>query len=240
MKSTVRGQVDYRYISKRLVRQIVQQQESTRRSRWKLSGVSMPWASIAFQKDQIDWENDFEFRDKATAAVKDVTRTLSQGWGDYIRAELDMTMGFCRVSMGWKNVSPVEIAVMKAVVDDPESGRIYLGLFGSVSNYRFRKSVVDDLGDIPSDVDGLYGILDRAREEGDPEIEDYFLDRDIGQSPEGRVDTALRLLNGDRFAVRHSGRFDVLFKSFVFQPTTDPEGFVILGAPVWVASTKTH
>ena len=40
-----------------------------------------------------------------TNAVRDNTSTITQGWGDYIRAELDLTMGFMTVLMGWEDTS---------------------------------------------------------------------------------------------------------------------------------------
>ena len=69
-------------------------------------------------------------------------------------------MGFMTVLMGWKDTSHVEIAAMKAEVSDPEAGKVLVALFGSASNYRGRKPTNDGMAEIPSDVDGLYGILE--------------------------------------------------------------------------------
>jgi hypothetical protein len=159
--------VDFRYISSRLVLQIVQQDEATR-SRWRFSGIPTPWGPIGLHKKRLDRDNEFALCREATKAVRDLTGTITQGWREYIRAELDLTMGFMTVLMGWKDSANVEIAAMKAEVDDPESGRVLVALFGSASNYRGRKPVSDGLTEIPSDVDGLYGILDRTREPETP------------------------------------------------------------------------
>ena len=235
---TDRWPADFRYVSSRLVRQIVDQDQAAR-SRWRLSllGITTPWGSIGFQKDPIDRRNEFAICREATEAVTEITSTIAQGWGVYIRAELDLTMGYMTVLQGWKTTSHVEIAAMRAEVNDPEAGRVFVALFGSASNYRGRKPICDDLAEIPSDVDGLYGILDRTREPGDPQIDNHHLDRDIGHSPWSRADTAIRLLTG-RFTGFREGHFDLLMQSFCIDHKTKPYDLVILGAPVWVATPQ--
>jgi len=229
--------VDFRYISSRLVRQIVQQDEATR-SRWRFPvAIPTPWGPLGFQKDRIDRHNEYALCREATEAVRDNTSTITQSWGDYIRAELDLTMGFMTVLMGWADTSHVEIAAMKAEVNHPEAGKVLVALFGSASNYRGRKPISDGLAEIPSDVDGLYGILERTREPKDPKIRYDYLDHDIGHSPNSRADTAIRLL-GERFTGFREGRFDLLIQSFCIDEDTDAYDLVILGAPVWVATPE--
>jgi hypothetical protein len=213
----------------------VQQDEATR-SRWRFSGIPTPWGLLGLHKERLDRNNEFALCRQATEAVRDLTGTIAQGWADYIQAELDLTMGTLTVLMGWKDASHVEIAAMKAEMIVPEAGRVLVALFGSASNYRGRKPISDQLAEIPSDVDGLYGILDRTREPGDPEIRSDFLDRDIGHSPGSRTDTAVRLLNGSRFTRFHEDHFDVLIRVFCTDESTEPYDLVILGAPVWVAT----
>jgi hypothetical protein len=190
---------------------------------------------VHLQPERIDRRNEFALCREATEAVRDNTSTITQGWGDYIRAELDLTMGLMTVLMGWADTTHVEIAAMQAEVNDPEAGRVLVALFGSASNYRGRKPTSDGLAEIPSDVDGLYGILDRTREAGDPPIRNDYLDRDIGHSPSSRADTAVRLL-GKRFTGFREGRFDLLMQSFCIDHSTEPFDLVVLGAPVWVAT----
>jgi len=168
--------------------------------------------------------------------VSGITSSLGQGWGDYIRAELDLTLGTIDVHQGWKSQLNVTIAAMKAEVADPEFGRVFVALFGSASNYTGRNPVPNELAEVPSDVDGLYGILDRTREFQDPEIENEFLDRDLRYSPSSRTDFAVRLLNGPRYGGFRSDRFDVLFQSFCIDDSTKPYDLVVLGAPVWIAT----
>jgi len=140
--------------------------------------------------------------------------------------------------MGWQDKSHVDIAAMKAERDS-EDGRLLVALFGSASNYRGRKPQNDDLPEIPSDVDGLYGILERTRESWDPVIDNDFLDRDIGWDPAGRADTARRLFD-TRFTGFRQDRFDVLLQSFCQVEEVGPYARVIIGAPVWVATPRPH
>jgi hypothetical protein len=234
---TDRWPVDFRYISSRLVLQIVQQDAATR-SRWKLSAISIPWLSIGFRKDRIDRHNESILVREATAAVRDNTSTtIAQSWGTFIRTELDLTMGLVPVLMGWTGTRQVDIAAMKAEVNDSEAGRVLVALFGSASNYRGRTPTSDGMAEIPSDVDGLYGILERTREPNDPEIHYDYLDRDIGHTPNSRVDTAITLLDG-RFKGFREGRFDLLMQTFCTVEDADPYDLVILGAPVWVATPE--
>jgi hypothetical protein len=232
---TDRSPVDYRYISRRLVSQIVQQDQATR-SRWKLTAtISTPVVSLGIHKDPIDFSNELALCGEATEAIRDNTGTIAQP-GDYIKAELDLTMGFVTVFMGWVDITHVPIAAMKAQVDDPESGKVLVALFGSASNYTAMKPTEDGSGGYPSDVDGLYSILDRTQEPGDPEILSERLDRDVGHDRSSRVDTAIRVLEG--FKGLGEGRFEVLMRYFCGEEVGKPYGRVILGAPVWVRTPE--
>lgn len=231
-----RWPVDFRYISSRLVRQIVQQDEATRPT-WRLRTISLLQGILGFQRDPPDRDNEFALCRRATEAVRDLTGTILEYGSPYIRAQVDLTMGFMTVHMGWQSASNVEIAVMKAEVNDPDAGKVLVALFGSASNYRGTKPFSDGLAEIPSDVDGLYGILERTRELEDPQIEHYELDRDLGHTPDNRADTAVRLL-GERFKGYEQRRLDVLLQNFCIADNIKPYDLVILGVPVWVATLK--
>lgn len=232
-----RWPVDFRYISSRLVRQIVQQDEATRR-RWRFRfDFPTPVARVSIEREPLDRENEFVLCRKATVAVREQTSTLAQGYGPYIRAELDLTMGLVTPLMGWEGRDRVEIAAMRAEADDDEYGRVLVTLFGSASNYMGRKPVSDELAEIPSDVDGLYGILERTREPGDPLIENWRLDDDFGNSPTSRAEAAMRTV-GERFKGFREEHLDVLMVYFCGGGAVGPYGRVIVGAPIWVATPE--
>jgi hypothetical protein len=189
-------------------------------------------------KRRVDFENIFALCNEATKLVEDETRSISDGWSEYILTTLDVSMGLVTVLMGWQGMSHVEIAAMKAEVDDPESGKIFVALFGSAANYEGRKPVPDELPEIPSDIDGLYGILNRVREPADPEIDDHYLDRDIAYDQDVRAQEAVGLLNGSRFEGGREGLFTVLIKRFIYSENIEPYNAVIVGSPVWIATAK--
>lgn len=233
-----RWPVDFRYISSRLVRQIVQQDQATR-ARWRFPiEVPIPWARFSIHREPPDRENEFVLCREATEAVRDLTSTITQGWGPYIRAELDLTMCYMTFLMGWEGRSHVDIAAMKAEVDDPEEGRVLVSLFGSAANYRGRRPESEQSVETPSDADGLYGILDRTREPSHPLISNTYLDDDIRWSPSGRAEEAMRLVLGSRFKGFREDRFDVLMYSYCSAPDIADFDRVILGEPVWVATSS--
>ena len=228
--------VDFRYISKRLVRRIVDQDQAPR-SRWRTAPtIAIPHVgSITFQKDRIDRTNEFALCKAATEAVQDLTGTVSRP-GLYIQAELDLSMGLIGVHQGWVGAGHHEIAAMYAEVNDPEAGRVFVALFGSASNYEGRKDIPDGLAETASDVDGLYTMLDRILESDDPQISNDYLDEDVRHSANDRTEAATRYLLGERFAPFGEGHFDVLMRRFCTDEITKPYDLVILGAPVWVAT----
>ena len=219
------------------MRQILQQDAATR-SLWKASwsfSLPTPLVRLNIKKEQPDPENLFSLIGPATEAVSGLTGSFREYWNPYCRGELELTMGYLTILRGW-DVSHVDIAAMKAEVHDPDEGRMLIALFGSASNYRARRPGRDELPEIPSDADGLYGIFERTREPGDPRIVESELDRDIGHDPASRVDTAWRFLCGERFTGFREDRYEVLIQSFCSAENIGPYNRVVLGAPVWVGT----
>ncbi len=226
--------VDFRYISKRLVREIVQQSEA---SKPKVAyGVSVGVKAFSFQrrKRQPDYKNLFDLAKRAAEDVKDNTGTLVDP-GEYVRTEVDITMGTLTVLQGWEE-SHVTIAMM--IADRANIDGTLLALVGSVSNYRHRKQVKNAGGEIPSDVAGFYSILEQVQEPTDPRLHPEYVEDDRELSTESRVDVLLRLM--DRFRVISDARMDILARVFFtltdYSHWGDAYDRVILGAPVWVAT----
>jgi hypothetical protein len=118
-------------------------------------------------------------------------------------------------------------------------GSVLVGLFGSISNYMWRVPKSEDFGEIPSDVTGLYEILDRTAENGDPTLDAERVEHEVDVIPESRADTVLRLL-GDRFKGFRRERLDLLIEVFYCFDDYSFGGChfdrVLIGAPVWVAT----
>lgn len=230
--------VDFRYISTRLVKEIVQQHEAAR-SHWRFRlGLQAQALAIGLVHLDPDYANKLDLCRRATEAVSDYTGTLAQP-GEYVREELDIVTGFLTVLMGWEKSTHVEIAAMQAVVDVPEVGTTLVALFGSASNYSGRRPRPSEPGEIPSDVDGLYGLLEATREARDPVIQKDRLWDDARHSPESRADLVVRLAE-TRFRGFASRRLDILMRVFTsvdaYQWGSTCYDRVLIGAPVWAAT----
>ncbi len=226
--------------SRRLVKEIVQQHESSPRKRWRVSfSATMPHGvGVNISRDALDCTNEFALIRSATQSVKEITGPISQlwGWDEYVTGELELELGVVCVHAGWENGLNIEIAAMRAVLTAPEGGTTLVAMFGSASNYRKLNGNEGQLAEKPSDVDGLYAILDRTREPADPKIGTHFLDRELSHSAESRAAEAENLLDGPRFKAFRKNTFEVLIKVFarVEDDSTDYET-IVLGTPIWVA-----
>lgn len=230
--------VDFRYVSKRLVNEIVQQSEATRR-RWRLTlSLNLKVVSIGLAKGDIDYRNKYLLCRTATDVVRDLTGTLTYP-GEYVRAEFGIRMGYLTVYRGWQQRTHVRIAAMLSVVSVGDVGSVLVALFGSESNYTWMRPADNDRSEIPSDVDGLYGLLNAARELSDPQIEEHFLEGDPGHNDYSRADLVVRLLH-DRYEGFGVRRLDVLAKVFHCVDDYSYGGShydrVLIGSPVWAAT----
>lgn len=230
--------VHFRYISRRLVKEIVQQHEATR-PRVKVS-FSLPLRAIGLTliRRDPDYLNLFDLTRRATEGIENLTGTVEFP-GKYVRSELDITPGYFTVLMGWRDRSHVDIAAMMTRTHVEDVGSVLVGLFGSISNYMWRVPKSEDFGEIPSDVTGLYEILDRTAENGDPTLDAERVEHEVDVIPESRADTVLRLL-GDRFKGFRRERLDLLIEVFYCFDDYSFGGChfdrVLIGAPVWVAT----
>jgi hypothetical protein len=157
---------NFRYISRRLAKEIVQQHEAARSRTSRSFTIGAKYIGLAFTRLDPDYLNLF---DRATDAVTDLTGTVAHP-GEYVRAELDITPGLLTVLLGWERAANVDIAAMMTKHEDESAGRVLIALFGSASNYTSRRPRDDGLSDTPSDVAGLYEILDRTSERRDPAL----------------------------------------------------------------------
>jgi hypothetical protein len=236
-----RWPADFRYISRRLVKEIVQQHEATGPRYTKTWSIPLRAIGLSIVRRDPDYLNLFDLTYRATKAVSKRTGSLESP-STYVRAELDIALGYLTVLMGWLDRSHVDIAAMMTIVEVPEAGSVLVGLFGSASNYVWRKPKDDGLGEIPSDVAGLYEILDRTAEDEDPTIDPERVTDEADVIPESRPDTVIRLLS-DRFKGFREQRVEILFQVFYRYDNFRYAGArfdrVLIGAPIWVANTET-
>lgn len=133
------------------------------------------------------------------------------------------------------------VACYRGEVTCTDGERIFVALFGSASNVIGRRATAGaDGGYYPSDIHGLYTILDAARERYDPEIDLEYRWDDAAMEASVRADTAMRFArNGARINV---GLNDLLARVFLCaeeQRFDDgSSGRVIVGTPLWVATPR--
>lgn len=194
--------------------------------------------SIGLTKGDLDYRNKYLLCRKATDAVADRTGTLADP-GEYVRAELDIRLGYLTVHRGWQHRTHVRIAALLTVVPVDGVGSVLVALFGSESNYTWVRPADNDRSEIPSDVDGLYGLLNATSEPIDPRIEEHFLEWDPDHNDYSRADLVVRLIH-DRYERFVERRLDVLAKVFHCVDDYSHGGShydrVLIGSPVWAAT----
>ena len=234
--------VDFRYISKRLVHEIVQQDDAAR-GPWRLdsAGAAATSIGVGLRKRSPDYGNLFDLARRSTEAVRDNTGTLDVG-GKYVRGDIHLKLCDFQVLMGWKDVGNVRIA---AVLHDgiASSGeRVFVGLFGSVGNYVWNGSrpKEEPPGLTPSDVTGLYTILEAAHEAGDPRLRRRFVKDDA------RLDDVQRCALAYDFT-EHARPYEEATFSFLARAYWHlhdvlldgvPFETVLLGTPIWIATPE--
>jgi hypothetical protein len=232
--------VDFRYISKRLVRDIVEQHQAARPRRVLSGGLNIKGASFTARAAEPDYKNRFDLARRATEAISDNTGTLEIG-GDYVRAELELVPAHFKVHLGWRRSYNQEVAAFFADGTYGSFGRTFVGLFGSISNFTGRIPVEAGSGWWPSDVVGLYHILEAAREQTDARPIADYVKRDV--SSDGSSSYAVARVIAHHIAERFTAeRLEFLAKAFYQVHDVEMEGAaydtVLIGAPIWVATPQ--
>jgi hypothetical protein len=153
----------------------------------------------------------------------------------YIHDEFELQSGVFRALMGW---SGGQVACFGGEKVTSDGERIFVALFGSASNMGGRKEEKDDFAYYPSDIAGLYGLLDAAREADDPNIDFHYRWEDQSLSTEGRVEAAVKFARGG--ATRPPRRLRFLARVFIEADSYDfgEDRFdsVVVGTPLWVST----
>src|SRR5580658_6337698 len=172
----------FRYISKRVTRDIVQEHQATKRKRsWSLE-LHLKLITLAAARRKPDYRNRYEMALMATDALEQYTGTHAFP-GDYVRAETDLRCCYFPVHLGWNEVANAEVAVFIVNADLRESGRTFVALIGSIENYVGRIRRRSAVGNwCPSDVMGLYDVLSSGVEQSGPALEHSYLTDDLQMS----------------------------------------------------------
>lgn len=246
---------DYIYVSRRLAREIIDQDTAARRTKRLnkvTAGIPGTGMSAEFAAREVDLDNPFELARRATEAVVDLTGSL-QSPGPYVRATLDCTWDAIPVHMGWDDDVNVKVAGFFADVKVVDLGGVFFGLFGSASNFLGRVPTEYRGEWMPSDALGLYRILDHTSEPEDPTVEAELVDDDLRLGAEDIVRQTVTLFEHAR-PLYGRGTVEVLAKCYVTEPDIDLSwngnvlkngdngryGLAILGAPIWVATPEPY
>lgn len=234
---TDRVPIEYLYLSRRLLTDLHEQNESQKpRRRWTVT-LGLPLSvSVARQPRALDLSNLKRLAYESEELIRDNTGTVEQP-GIYIRDTVEMYGGTFQPLIGWTGW----VATYRAELDLADSGRVIAALFGSASNIvgwrSDGRSPVEE-GFYPSDMSGLYGILDSIREREDPEMDLDYRIEDEGLDPIARAEYATLFA---RSAKRPIGRVDFAARLFddvsdVQLDGSDVRGRVLLGTPLWIAT----
>lgn len=227
---------EYRYISRRLVTEVVQQGEALRsQSEWTV-GIDVKVVHADRSRRPPDFDNLFDLAVRTTEIAGG--RDLGGGSG-YWQTTMELALDHLLVHR-WRGAHNRRIA---AVFGDEELdglGHTFVALFGSMSGYLGFEAEEHIPAWFPSDVAGLYGILGDALEPSDPQPP-WDADDDHEIADESRASGA----HGLRAQSEHAypaQRCDVLAKvsAMLSDQTYADEHFdtVVLGAPVWIASAS--
>lgn len=231
--------VDFYFVSRRLVKQIVDQHQAVSGKRKASLTLGPPWAKVALSESGPDRENLFDLVRRSTQAVRDNTGTLESP-GAYVEMTLRFRPSLFTVHQGFQNWNS-DFAGFFADEDVPGIGRVLVTLFGSTSNFLGRVPEQTGLGWNPSDAAGLYVLLSNILEESDHEVRKDFLEEDrqvtdVALQAIVAAETISRLVRV-RFppavlttlAVVHAYERNLTLGSRTYER-------VVVGAPVWVAT----
>lgn len=233
--------VDYVYVSNRLTRNVVQQHEAARKDWRAVFNLKGGPLSLGVRALSPDYRNRYDLAHRATAAVSQNTGDLASP-GTYIRATLQMQLCKVVVLIGFDDPN-AEVAGVFADQSVPGIGRVFVALFGSISNLvGWRRSPRLDTERHPSDAAGLYEILNATREPNDPVVDTNHLTDDR------LLDTADCFDAAHGIAFRHNEPLlpvrplEFLAVNLHFETGLQLDGntydAALLGAPLWVATPR--
>jgi hypothetical protein len=234
---TDRAPYEYRYLSRRLLTELFEHDEAAQ-PRWRRTfelTINLPLVgSVQLRRAPLDRANLRELANRSLQLVSDQTGDLVTP-GYYVYDEVELRHGTFEPHLGW---SGGEVACYSSEITTNDGERVFLALFGSASNVVGRRQVDEGEGYYPSDMHGLYAILDAAREHDDAGIDFEYLWADAGMAERPRAEHAMQFARGA--ARRGIGRHRFLSKIFCEKEDIDLGcgviGRVIVGTPIWIAT----
>jgi hypothetical protein len=237
---TDRAPFEFVYLSRRLLMGLIQQDEAARPRSRRTFGVNPPWLGFSTQRRAPDYSNLRDLAMRSVDAVSDHTGGLDNTWSPYVHGIADFRWGVFSPHMGWTGG---EVACFHGSAIAPDGIPVRLAFFGSASNLvgRVPGSEVDH-GFYPSDMLGLYALLDSVREPNDPEIDLTHRVDDLSLGRDRLIEQALEFADGGAHFGPRTLEFLVLRQLSADGDDLDPPVSnatrVLVGAPLWVATPK--
>ncbi|MDQ2837697.1 MAG: hypothetical protein M3Y42_03290 [Actinomycetota bacterium] len=221
-----------------MLAEMFQHDEAARR-RWQVSAGFNVWiANLQLARADLDHTNMHALAARAEQLVSDHTGDLADTrMGLYLRDRLPLRYGVFEPHMGWRGG---RVACYAGQGRTAEGEQVFLALFGSSSNVVGYRDDEVRQGEVPSDITGLYTMLDLAREPGDPEIDFEYRWDDGHLDEQARAETAIKFARmGARIPI---GEHEFLARIFIevddYRYYDDFSGKVIVGTPLWIATPK--
>lgn len=234
---TDRDPIEYLYMSDRLLKDLVKHEEATR-SRYQFQpSISFKGISLGIRRRPVDIDNLYDLAGRSLQLVSDNTGGLESTWSPYVHATLDLRSGAFEPLMGWRGGY---VACFQGEATTDEGARVFVALFGSASNWRVFRANDETLGGFtPSDMMGLYGLLDAVRETDDPEIGLQERIDELDLEREHKLSEAID------FARRGARPFGPRRLCFLARRMMSAENYqtdegsydrVLIAAPLWIAT----
>ena len=185
-----------------------QQDEAARPRSRRTWSAAFRGVGITGQRREPEYTNLLDLAMRSLDLVSDFTGTIATP-DCYVHDEIELRFGVFPPHQGWTG----EVACYRGELVTADGDRVFVALFGTASNIVGRRSADDAEGESPSDVYGLYGLLNAAREEGDPSVDDDYLWDDYTVADQLRADIAIQ--HATVGAQRDRGRLEFLAKVFL-------------------------
>jgi hypothetical protein len=220
-----------------MTKDLVQQHEAARPQKRTTFGLNLKWLTASRTEVAPDFKNRYDLARRATTAVSQLTGTVANP-GDYVQDTLELEFTRVSVHIGFETPNQSVSGIFAdEVVEDV--GRVFVGLFGSVTNLRgWKRREKYRTNRHPSDAAGLYEILDASLEPLDSLVRrDRLLDdRELDEW--ACFDAAYGIVYRHEKTLRPNGRFEFLAAVHLFTTdiTLDKDRYdvALLGAPLWV------
>jgi hypothetical protein len=231
-----RAPFEYLYMSRRLLTDLVQHDEAARPRVKRELSFNFKWISYQGQRRPPDLGNPHDLASRSLDLVSDHAGGLDDQWSPYVHAEIQLSSGVFTPLIGWNGGT---VACFRGEVTTTDGLSVFVALFGSASNLVGYRSGDDAIsGFTPSDMTGLYALLDAVREPDDPEISLQCRLDDQALAREHVAQVAIEFARSG--ARQGSQTLTFLARRLLpvdgYRGREDKFDRVLIGAPLWVAT----